>query len=942
MHSPYADRQTVIRMLSKLSSLNVITFNCYGLVPNSIDYVAELCGSAQIIALQETWLYEWNLTVPANINKDFHAFSITSVDTTREILTGRPHGGLSFMWRKDVSENVKMRSYDYDRIIGLSVAVGGSSILFLNVYFPTDSPDNFDEYVRCLGLLSSIIESRNELNVCVLGDFNAKPGSQRFEDIQTVLSDYNVTFADVERLPADTYTHVNSGSLSHSWLDHIAMSAALSDTVFTCYTLPDVACSDHCVVGAELNLEKIQPLEPAALRVKQIDWNFANDQRTEQFYRILDNELSLLPSRLFRLNHGSDIAALDMLYDCLCQCILRCGKQAFGVKKNKNFNVPGWNDRARDLNRAVRQAVFDWNVAGRPRGGHLAVTMRIAKSRFRREMRFLKKNEEQLRSRALLQKLQSGSSTHFWKEVRKLTPRTASLPLTVAGVTGEQNIANLWGNHFRSIANCVTTNTKQECVERQLSDEAEILDLVTVHELKDIVKSIKNGKAIGNDCIPGEVFKHASPRLLTVMAIFLSACLLTKKLPARLMRVVVIPLLKCSSKDPSDLNNYRPIAIATSLSKVLEQVLLSRLNDYLRTADSQFGFKAQHGTEMAVFTLKQVVNHYQSNDSPVFLCFLDAKKAFDRVNHWSLFEKLLSRGAPRHIICLLLYWYREQTFAVKWGNAQSDPFNCTNGIRQGGQLSPLLYNVYTDDLNYKLENTRVGCYVSGTCVNSISYADDMVLVAPTLSALQKLVDTCNIYAAPHDIIYNTTKTVCMLVRPRQARYDITTEITLNGVRLAYVDEFRYLGHIICSNGRDDKDIHKQFRRQNAVGNMLLRRFSFAPVEVKIQLFKSYCYPIYGNALWSRFYQYSIRRMTVSYGNTFKFLMGASRSRLSSAIFAEHRTDHIKVVLRKSAYSLMRRLEMSDNKMVQSVCRSDSYHRSALLARWQSMIFTPFR
>ena len=64
--------------------------------------------------------------------------------------------------------------------------------------------------------------------------------------------------------------------------------------------------------------------------------------------------------------------------------------------------------------------------------------------------------------------------------------------------------------------------------------------------------------------------------------------------------VVIIPLLKCKSKDPADVNNYRPIAIATALSKVLEQVLLSRLARYLWTADSQFGFKQTHGTEMAI------------------------------------------------------------------------------------------------------------------------------------------------------------------------------------------------------------------------------------------------------------------------------------------------------------------------------------------------------
>ena len=83
------------------------------------------------------------------------------------------------------------------------------------------------------------------------------------------------------------------------------------------------------------------------------------------------------------------------------------------------------------------------------------------------------------------------------------------------------------------------------------------------------------------------------------------------------MPVVVIPLLKCISKTPADVNNYRLIAIATALSKVLEQVLLSRLARYLWTADSQFDFKQAHGAAMDIFALKQTVYFYRKQDMPV-------------------------------------------------------------------------------------------------------------------------------------------------------------------------------------------------------------------------------------------------------------------------------------------------------------------------------------
>ena len=73
----------------------------------------------------------------------------------------------------------------------------------------------------------------------------------------------------------------------------------------------------------------------------------------------------------------------------------------------------------------------------------------------------------------------------------------------------------------------------------------------------------------------------------------------------------------------------------------------------------------------------------------------------------------------------------------------------------------------------------------------------------------------------------------MLVRPKQSQGQFSTRVRLGNEELSVIEEFRYLGHIMTADYRDDKDIKKQFRRQNAVGNMLVRKFSFAPIEAKI-------------------------------------------------------------------------------------------------------------
>ena len=136
---------------------------------------------------------------------------------------------------------------------------------------------------------------------------------------------------------------------------------------------------------------------------------------------------------------------------------------------------------------------------------------------------------------------------------------------------------------------------------------------------------------------------------------------------------------------------------------------------------------------------------------------------------------------------------------------------------------------------------------------------------------------------------------------------------------------------------DDKDIKKQFKRQNAVGNMV-RKFSFASIEVKIQLFKSYCYPIYGCALWRHSFQNSIRTLTVSYSDTFKRLITVPRYTSSSLAFAINATGHINVVYPKFAYSLMRRVTASSYSIVTAIVNSDAYHQSTLIDQWESMLY----
>jgi len=157
---------------------------------------------------------------------------------------------------------------------------------------------------------------------------------------------------------------------------------------------------------------------------------------------------------------------------------------------------------------------------------------------------------------------------------------------------------------------------------------------------------------------------HLQPDVKSVIAVLLNSILNHSTVPDGLVYSLLIPLIKDRSGMLDDRTNYRAIALSTTLSKILELVLVERLQPFLNTSDAQFGFKVGHSTTHATFVLKETINHYTKQGSPVYACFLDASKAFDRVCHSKLFKILSERGVPSPYLKLLIHWYRSQKMGV--------------------------------------------------------------------------------------------------------------------------------------------------------------------------------------------------------------------------------------------------------------------------------------
>ncbi len=932
------------------NKLIVTSFNCKN-VKTSIHDIMQMCETSDVLLLQETWLMDFDLAFLSTIHPDFSATGISSMDSSAGVLAGRPHGGMAIMWRRSLADKCKIVSYDDTRLLGIEFSAKSYHILFINVYLPHNCASNSDDYLFYLAKIQNIIQNAATPYVFAIGDFNgdlsASAQHVQGRELQRFCETEGYLLSDISLLSSDSFTFYSSAHASVSWLDHILTNKNGHAKITNINIDYSKLSSDHFPMHLKLDIETDQlPDDNAKVPTyKRINWGKLKEDEIKMYHNATTKLLNHID-----IDHGlmlcTDTTCTDPAHTCAINRMysdiintLTEASELLQPKHREYRQVPGWDVYLKEAHNAAREHFLQWVAHNKPKYGTISDAMRTSRAYFKMILRQCLQSDSKAKCDALAIQYLSKDIKQFWSTVQSMRDKKPPISNTIDGVTGQNNIAAFWQKNFKELLNSNDNSHQIEHIMNEINSTSLSFSHFSTKDTLQCILKLKCGISSGIDGISSEHFRFADRKIVCLLTMFLNACVVHSFFPADMMKTVLIPLVKDTNENISSSDNYRPIAIATVSSKLYENLLLTRIGNFLSTTDNQFGFKAKHSTDMAVYSLKYVTEYYVSQSSPVYTCYIDASKAFDRVDYWMLFKKLLKRGIPPVLVRSLVFWNTNQEFMVKWGNCISTSFTVLNGLRQGGILSSHMYNVYIDDLSKQLADSNVGCYINDVCTNHFIYADDTVIVAPSPLALQELLDICESYARQHSIVFNVKKTKLMCIKPKAYSDLIVPTFRLDNKEIKCIKKHKYLGCIIREDMSDDDDIRRQMRSVYAKGNGVINKFKLCSPIVKTQLFRAYCSHFYCSTTWANYRNPIMNKLSVAYKTVFRNFFNVSTGTCSTTQkMLLYNCDPMPVILRKLLFSFRKRLLCSRNNVLQAILQSSFYHDCSMTKEWSKLLF----
>ena len=259
------------------------------------------------------------------------------------------------------------------------------------------------------------------------------------------------------------------------------------------------------------------------------------------------------------------------------------------------------------------------------------------------------------------------------------------------------------------------------------------------------------------------------------------------------------------SQYPRICSNNRTIALIPHASKILLKILQRRIEPFveMEMPDVQAGFRRGRGTRDQIANMRWMMEISREYQKEIYLCFIDYCKAFDCVDHIKLWNVLRSMGIPEHLILLLRDLYHEQQATVRTEDGETDWFKIGKGVRQGCNLSPYLFNLYTEYvMRLVLAQFHRGFRIGGRQISNLRYADDTTLVSESEDELKELIKLVEIESSKAGLKLNIKKTKIMTSAS-------TNTFKIEDAQIEVVENFILLGSRIDKDGGCEEEIRRR-------------------------------------------------------------------------------------------------------------------------------------